>query len=208
VPIILTVRKRGSLVETHEKTGKWATIGLEGYGDLTLINMVHKGILGEALHAKAVTCMTCAWSSSLRTTNRGGCSIPIDPKREPVPDHPMSRIMPLLDINHGDRFDYLVSMSTKSVMLNRYAEREYGEKSPYASMKMKQGDVNVTLLHTEGGRMVTLNFDTNTPHRGSSSGCSAPRVYTSRASACRSPGRRGGQPAAPPPGMRMGGRGG
>lgn len=52
VPIIITLDEAWELVETHEKTGKWATMGLEGYGDLTLMNMVRKGILGEVLHAE------------------------------------------------------------------------------------------------------------------------------------------------------------
>jgi hypothetical protein len=39
-------------------------------------------------------------------------------------------------------------MSTRATMLNRSAEREYPEKTQY--VKMKQGDVNVTLLHTQG----------------------------------------------------------
>ncbi len=52
VPIIITLDEAWELVETHEKTGKWATMGLEGYDDLTLMNMVRKGILGEVLHAE------------------------------------------------------------------------------------------------------------------------------------------------------------
>ena len=76
----------------------------------------------------------------------------------------MARILRLLDINHGDRFDYLVSMSTKAVMLNKYAALKFGDEHPYAKQKMNQGDVNVTLLHTVEGKVVTLNYDTNTPH--------------------------------------------
>ena len=55
-------------------------------------------------------------------------------------------------------------MSSKSVSLARYANLKYGEKGPYANAKFAQGDVNVTLLHTVGGKVCTLNFDTSTPH--------------------------------------------
>jgi hypothetical protein len=164
VPIVLTLEEAWELVETHEKTGKWATIGLEGYGDLTLMNMVRTGVLGDVLHAEG------GYVHDLRMVKFTPDEEPwrlqhsIDRNGNLYPDHPMARIMRLLDINHGDRFDHLVSMSSRSVMLNRYAEREYGEKSPYAKMKMNLGDVNVTLLHTEGGKVVTLNHDTNTPH--------------------------------------------
>jgi hypothetical protein len=164
VPILVTLDEAWELVETHEKTGKWATLGLEGFGDLTLMNMVRKGILGDVLHAEG------GYVHDLRM-------VQYNPLQEPwrlnhsltrngnlYPDHPMARILRLLDINHGDRFDSLVSMSTKSLSLAKYARLKYGENGPYANAKFAQGDVNVTLLHTAGGKVCTLNFDTSTPH--------------------------------------------
>jgi hypothetical protein len=164
VPIIQTMQEAWELVEIHESTKKWATMGLEGFGDLTLMNMVRKGLLGDVLHAEG------GYVHDLRM-------VKFNPLEEPwrlqhsvsrngnlYPDHPMARIMRLLDINHGDRFDSIVSMSTKAVMLNRYAAQKFGEKNPYATQKIAQGDVNVSLIHTAEGKMVTLNFDTETPH--------------------------------------------
>lgn len=164
VPIVITIEEAWEVVETHEKTGKWATMGLEGFGDLTLMNMLRQGVLGDVLHAEG------GYVHDLRM-------VQYSPTEEPwrlqhsltrngnlYPDHPMARILRLLDINHRDRFDYLVSMSTKAVMLNQYAAMKYGPDSPFANKKFAQGDVNVTLLHTVGGKMVTLNFDTDTPH--------------------------------------------
>ena len=72
--------------------------------------------------------------------------------------------MPLMDINHGDRFEYLVSMSSKAVMLNDYARKTLGADNKYATIKMNQGDYNSALIRTARGKMITLNFDTNTPH--------------------------------------------
>jgi predicted dehydrogenase len=164
VPIVITLEQAWEVVETHESTKKWATMGLEGFGDLTLMNMVRKGLMGEVLHAEG------GYVHDLRM-------VKFSPTEEPwrlehsatrngnlYPDHPMSRILRLLDINHGDRFDRLVSMSTRAVTLAKYAALKYGEDSPMARRKYAQGDVNVTLLHTEGGKMCTLNFDTETPH--------------------------------------------
>ncbi len=164
VPIVITLDEAWQIVETYEKTGKWATMGLEGFGDLTMMNMIRQGVMGEVLHAEG------GYVHDLRM-------VQYNPLQEPwrlnhsltrngnlYPDHPMSRIMRLLDVNHGDRFDYLVSMSTKSLSLQRYANLKYGESSQYAKAKFAQGDVNVTLLHTAGGKVCTLNFDTSTPH--------------------------------------------
>ena len=164
VPIVITLEEAWEVVETHEKTRKWATLGLEGFGDLTLMNMVRKGVLGDILHAEG------GYVHDLRMVKFNPLEEPwrlqhsINRNGNLYPDHPMSRIMRLLDINHGDRFDHLVSMSSKAIMLNRYAALKFGEQHPYATRKMAQGDVNVTLLHTAGGKVVTLNHDTNTPH--------------------------------------------
>jgi len=76
----------------------------------------------------------------------------------------MSKMLPQLDINHGDRFAFLTSVSSSAKMLNRYAADYFGEDHPYATMDMKQGDYNCTLLRTVNGKMITLNFDTNSPH--------------------------------------------
>ncbi|MEX0905720.1 MAG: Gfo/Idh/MocA family oxidoreductase [Balneolaceae bacterium] len=164
VPLVLTLDEAWELVETFESTGKWASTVLGGFPDVTLLNMIRKGLLGDILHVEG------GYVHDLRL-------VKFDPEREPwrlqhsidrngnlYPDHPMRTMMPALDINHGDRIDYLVSMSTKSGMLNKYAADQYGENHPYATKEMKQGDYNATLLRTVNGKMITLNFDTNTPH--------------------------------------------
>lgn len=164
VPICITLDEAWSLVETYERTGKWATIGLEGFGELAVLNMIRKGILGEILHAET------GYVHDLRM-------VKFNPEEEPwrlqhainrngnlYPDHPMNKMLPALDINHGDRIDFLVSMSTKSVMLNEYAAMMYGKDSHYANMKTSLGDYNACLIRTVGGKMITLNHDTHTPH--------------------------------------------
>jgi len=169
VPIVQTVDEAWEIVETHEKTGYWATLGLEQAllesGDgLSVLHMAQQGLLGNIIHAES------GYIHDLRL-------VKFDPEREPwrlqhsidrngnlYPDHPLNRIMPLMDINHGDRFDFLVSMSSGTQMLNEYAAHYYGDEHPYASMEMHQGDYNATLIRTVNGKLITLNFDTNTPH--------------------------------------------
>jgi hypothetical protein len=164
VPIVITLDEAWELVETYESTGKWATIGLEGLGDLSILNMIQKGMFGEIVHAES------GYVHDLRL-------VKFDPEEEPwrlqhsvdrngnlYPDHPMAKILPALDINHGDRFDYLVSMSTASAMLNNYAALNYGKDTYYATKKVALGDYNATLIRTVNGKMITLNHDTSTPH--------------------------------------------
>jgi Oxidoreductase family, NAD-binding Rossmann fold len=164
VPIVLTLDEAWEIVETYEKTGKWATIGLEGFGEPAVLNMIQKGVLGDIIHAET------GYLHDLRR-------VKFDPEEEPwrlqhavdrngnlYPDHPMNKMLPALDINHGDRIDFLVSMSSKSVMINEYAAKMFGADSKYAKMPIKLGDYNATLLRTVNGKMMTLNHDTHTPH--------------------------------------------
>jgi predicted dehydrogenase len=163
VPVIQTLDEAWEIVETYEKTGKWGTLGFKPV-HTTLSNMIHQGVLGDIIHCEG------GYVHDLRL-------VKFDPEREPwrlqhsvdrngnlYPDHPTCAMIPAMDINHGDRFEYLVSVSSKAVMLNQYAELLYGPRHPYATMKMKQGDYNATLIRTVNGKLYTLNFDTNTPH--------------------------------------------
>ena len=163
VPIVQTVAEAWALVETYEKTKKWGTMGFKPVHS-ALSNMIRLGIFGDVIHCED------GYVHDLRL-------VKYDPEREPwrlqhsvdqngclYPDHPTCRIIPLMNVNHGDRFEYLVSMSSRAVMLNEYARQMFGPGHPYATKKMKQGDYNCTLLRTVNGSMYTLNFDTNTPH--------------------------------------------
>jgi predicted dehydrogenase len=163
VPLIQTLEEAWEIVETHESTGKWATLGFKSVNS-TWTNIVHQGVLGDIIHCEG------GYVHDLRL-------VKFDPEREPwrlqhsvhrngnlYPDHPTCGLMPVMDINHGDRFDHLVSMSSRAVMLNQYADLLFGPAHPYSTQEMKQGDFNCTLLRTAKGKMYTLNFDTNTPH--------------------------------------------
>jgi predicted dehydrogenase len=164
VPLCITLEQAWEIVETHEKTGKWATIGLEGLGDGTLLNMVRKGLFGKIVHAET------GYIHDLRM-------VKFTPEEEPwrlqhsvlrngnlYPDHPMARMLPILDINHGDRFDYIQSMSSASVMLRNYAELNYGRDTLYAKTNFSLGDYNASLVRTVNGKMMTIIHDTSTPH--------------------------------------------
>ena len=164
VPLCITLEEAWEIVETYEKTGKWATIGLEGFRNNALINMVRKGLFGTVVHTET------GYIHDLRM-------VKYTPEEEPwrlqhsvlrngnlYPDHPMARMLPILDINHGDRFDYIQSMSSYSGMLRDYAELNYGKDSLYANTKFSLGNYNASLVRTVNGKMMTIIHDTSTPH--------------------------------------------
>jgi hypothetical protein len=68
-----------------------------------------------------------------------------------------------MNINRGDRFEYLVSMSSNSRVLQQYAQEHFPAGSPQRSEQYLLGDVNVSLIHTAQGRTIFLSHDTNLP---------------------------------------------
>ncbi|MCX6623124.1 MAG: Gfo/Idh/MocA family oxidoreductase [Acidobacteria bacterium] len=167
VPAGLTLEECWELVETSEKTGKH-TVMLEQVNYfqeiLRLLNMAQLGVFGDLLHA------TGGYVHDLRL-------VKTDPEEEAwrmqydfdhngnlYPTHPIGPIAWWLNINRGDRFDTLVSMSSKSGSNRAWVARYFGERHPYAGMPQMQGDSNTSLISTVQGKTVTLHYDTNTPH--------------------------------------------
>ncbi len=167
VPAALTLEECWEMVETSEKQKKQC-IMLEqaNYSpdSLAVLEMAQKGVFGEILYS------TGGYVHDLRL-------VKFDPEREPwrlqhsvdrngnlYPTHPIGPMAWWMNINRGDRFEYVVSMSTKAVCINEYASMYFGKRHPYAGMKMQQGDGNMTMMRTTDGKIAILYFDTNTPH--------------------------------------------
>ena len=68
-----------------------------------------------------------------------------------------------MNINRGDAFDYLVSMSSPSRGLHEYAVATFGPDSPQAKEQYVLGDVNTSLIKTKLGKTIILIHDTNLP---------------------------------------------
>jgi hypothetical protein len=127
--------------------------------------MIRKGLLGDIVHAQT------GYIHDLRFVKFSPDEEPwrlqhsIDRNGNLYPDHPMNKMLPALDINHGDKIDYLVSMSSFGGMLNDYAAIYYKDKNhPLTKQKIALGNYNASLIRTANGKMITLIHDTSTPH--------------------------------------------
>lgn len=167
VPAAITIDDCWKLVDTSESTGMYC-IMMENCNydraEMTLLNMVKKGLFGEMLHAE------CGYLHDLRAVkhdmdgegswrrehswNRNG---------DLYPTHGLGPVAQCLDINRGNQFDYLVSMATKSRGLQLYAENEFGKDSPQAQEEFVLGDVVTTLIRTKRGETIVLTHDTSSP---------------------------------------------
>ncbi len=68
-----------------------------------------------------------------------------------------------LDINRGDRFEYLVSMETKSASFEAYGQANFPVGDWRHSAKMVKGDINMSLIHTALGKTLSLIHNVCTP---------------------------------------------
>ena len=68
-----------------------------------------------------------------------------------------------MDINRGDRFEYLVSMSSPALSLAAYRKEHLRPDDPRQKEVYRCGDLNASLIHTAKGRVITLEHNVSTP---------------------------------------------
>ena len=153
------------LVETSEKTGKPCML-MENYAYMRNVKMIllmtRLGLFGDVTHCE------CGYQHDARFAYFGSNGemlwrTNIQGDGNWYPTHAIGPVAQWLNINRGNRFEYLVSMSSRAKGLNYYATQRFGEDHPAAKMKVDQGDVNTTLIQTHEGITVTLYFDIATP---------------------------------------------
>ncbi len=79
------------------------------------------------------------------------------------PTHAIGPVAQWFNINRGDRFDHMVSMSSRSSGMNVYAREKFGEDHPSAKQVYTQGDISCTMIKTAKGSTFTLYFDAQLP---------------------------------------------
>ncbi|MFW6136548.1 MAG: Gfo/Idh/MocA family protein [Candidatus Aminicenantaceae bacterium] len=167
VPAAVTLDECWQLVETAEKTRRHCVM-LENccYSNRALLtlNMVRKGLLGELVHGRGGYLHDLSgikFSGEHEGLWRPQHSMERD--GDLYPTHGLGPIAECMNINRGDRFDHMVSMSSKTRGLNAYAVDNFGPDSPEARIQFALGDVVTSLIRTANGCTVTLIHDTNLP---------------------------------------------
>ncbi|MEY4628035.1 MAG: hypothetical protein RLZZ595_361 [Bacteroidota bacterium] len=171
VPAAKTIDECWELVETSEKTRKHMMM-LENccydFFELLTLNMVRNGLFGEIVHAEGAYIHDLSkdylfnknayaemWRLKENIQNNGSL----------YPTHGLGPIAQCMNINRGDKFDHLVSMSTTDFSLGAMAN-ELAQKDdffqPYAGKKYR-GNMNTTLIKTDLGKTLMVQHDVSTP---------------------------------------------
>ena len=167
VPAAITLEGCWRLVETAERTARHCVMMENcnyGRSEMMVLNMVRQGLLGELLHGEA------AYIHDLRSIkfsdgNEGLWRLQHSVERNGnlYPTHGLGPVAQCMDINRGDCFDYLVSLSSPARGLARYAAERFGADDPRAKVRYALGDMNSSLIRTRRGRSILLQHDTTTP---------------------------------------------
>ncbi len=165
VPAAMTLDDCWQLVETAEKLQKHCLMMENCCYDrreMLALNLVRKGILGEILHAQG------GYLHDLRAIKfakegeglwRRAWSVAHDGNLYPT--HGLGPIAQCMDINRGNRFDFLVSMSSNHRGLEEYAASHFEASDSRRKESYKLGDVNYSLIRTLKGQTIVLGHDTN-----------------------------------------------
>ena len=167
VPAARTIEDCWKLVDTSESTRRHC-MQLEnccyGENELLVWNMVKAGVFGELMHG------ACAYNHDLRSilfSNEGeGLWRRFEHLKRNgnlYPTHGLGPVAHYMDINRGDRFDYMVSMSSLSISLQAYRKQHLKPDDPRQKEVYREGDLNVSLIHTVKGRVIRLEHNVSSP---------------------------------------------
>jgi len=163
-PIGTTLKDLWALVDASEKAERHC-LHLEncnyGYNEMLVNRMVHEGVFGEILHAEAAYLHDLReilfenrdeglWRRAWHTRSNSNL----------YPTHGLGPVAWYLDVHSGDRFDYLVSVSTPERGLSLHREATIHEAGDAKwGEKYITGDLNTSILKTVKGKTVMLQHD-------------------------------------------------
>ena len=167
VPAGYTLDDIWKLVDTSERTRKHCMM-LENccydYDELLVLNIVRAGLLGELVHGEG------AYNHDLR-------AILFEARDEGLwrrahhilrdsnlyPTHGLGPVANYMNINRGDKFDYMVAMSSDSLGLQEYRKEHLAADDPRQKEVYKCGDYNTNLIKTAKGRSILVQHNVSTP---------------------------------------------
>ena len=169
VPAALTLDECWQLVETSERTRKHFMM-LENccydFFELLTLNMARQGFFGEIVHGEGAyihdllegnfskTKYTEMWR--LKQNYRNG---------NLYPTHGLGPICQIMNINRGDKMEYLTSMSTNDFQMAYMADELASKDSFYNEFAGKhfRGNMNTTSVRTFKGRTIMIQHDVTSP---------------------------------------------
>jgi predicted dehydrogenase len=170
VPAATTLEEAWQLVETSEKTKKHCMM-LENccydFFELLTLNMARQGFFGELLHVEGAYIHDLLQSNFSKDGYVDMWRLKENQHRKGnlYPTHGLGPICQALNINRGDRMDYLTSVSTNDFQMAVTAEELASKDDFYKEFVTKgyRGNMNTTVVRTEKGKTIMIQHDVTSP---------------------------------------------
>jgi len=136
--------------------------------ELLTLNMVRNGMFGEIVHAEGAYIHDL---SKEYIFNKDGYADMwrlkenIGRNGNLYPTHGLGPIAQCMNINRGDRFEHLISMSTNDFTMNDLAKELAAKDSffePYVN-KPYRGNMNTTIVRSYKGKTIMVQHDVSSP---------------------------------------------
>ncbi len=170
VPAAVTIDECWDLVKTSERTKKHCMM-MENYSympfHITTLNMAKKGFFGEIVHGDGAYNTSKMGNNFSKTMywNMWWLRMYGSRKGNIYPTHGMGPIAQMMNINRGDRFDFVVSVESKDFMMQQKA-KELAKDDPFfeefAKMEFR-GNMSSMLIKTKQGRTLNIQHDATSP---------------------------------------------
>jgi predicted dehydrogenase len=169
VPAAKTLEECWQLVETSETTRKHCII-LENccydFFELLTLNMARQGLFGEIVHTEGAYIHYLLDENFSKTAYQGMWRLKENMRNGSLyPTHGLGPVAQVLNINRGDKMDYLVSMSTNDFMMGAKAKELAATDDFYKPFANKsfRGNMNTTTIRTANGKTIMVQHDVSSP---------------------------------------------
>jgi predicted dehydrogenase len=176
VPGARTLEECWQLVETSERTKKHC-MQLENccydFFETLTINMAQQGVLGELIHAEGayihslVDMMFGAPAKSAADYAGEGAWRWKENRKSGnlYPTHGLGPVAQAMNINRGDKMEYLTSMSSNDFMMEALAEKLAASDAWYKQYTGKhyRGNMNTSVIKTNKGKTIMVQHDVSSP---------------------------------------------
>lgn len=166
VPAAVTVDQAWQLVETSERTKKHCMM-LENccydFFELLTLNMARQGFFGEIVHVEGAYIHNLLDANFNKNTYSDMWRLRENQNRNGnlYPTHGLGPVCQILNVNRGDKMDYLTSMSSNDFQMEKMAAKLAAEDDFYQQFNTNhyRGNMNTTTVRTAKGKTIMIQHD-------------------------------------------------
>jgi hypothetical protein len=169
IPAAVTIEEAWQLVETSERTRKYCMM-LEnvcyGFFELLTLNMARQGFFGEVIHVEGAYIHDLKWHNFDKEYYSDMWRLKENQTRNGslYPTHGLGPVCQILNINRGDKMEFLTSMSGNDFDFAKKAADLAKHDDFYKEFATDTygGNMNTTIVKTIKGKTILIQHDIKT----------------------------------------------